>query len=60
MKAFLIAFLKDEEGASAIEYALMAVMVVVAISAIVPSISTQIKIIFEGILTALKSQPATP
>jgi len=53
MKVFLIAFLKDEEGASAIEYALMAVMVVVAISAIVPSISAQVVIIFNKILTAL-------
>lgn len=53
MKAFLIAFLKDEEGASAIEYALMAVMVVVAISAIVPGISTQVKSVFNSILVAL-------
>jgi len=57
MKAFLIAFLKDEEGASAIEYALMAVMVVVAISAIVPQISTKVVIVFGKILTALTPTP---
>jgi len=60
MKAFLVAFLKDEEGASAIEYALVAAMVVVAISAFVPSISGKVVSIFEGIEAALVKATPTP
>ncbi|MGR9107278.1 MAG: Flp family type IVb pilin [Gammaproteobacteria bacterium] len=54
MKQWFIDFLRDEEGASGIEYALIATMVAVALVAFVPTISAQIKAIFgqiEGALT---------
>ncbi|MFJ4143490.1 Flp family type IVb pilin [Pseudomonas sp. NPDC089734] len=47
------AFLKNKEGASAIEYVLLAAMVAVAIVAFVPTISAQVKIIFNQVLVAL-------
>lgn len=53
IKKWLSAFLKDEEGASAIEYALMALMVAVALITLVPEISTAVTGIFQNILTAL-------
>lgn len=58
IKQSLAAFLKDEEGASGIEYALVAAMVAVALVAFVPTISTAITDIFTGIKTALEN--ATP
>ncbi|MDO9422603.1 MAG: Flp family type IVb pilin [Methylobacter sp.] len=53
MKKWLSAFLKDEEGASAIEYALMALMVAVALITLVPEISVLVQDIFEDIKLAL-------
>lgn len=53
MKKWLSAFLKDEEGASAIEYALMALMVAVALIGLVPTVSARVTAIFQQILTAL-------
>lgn len=55
MKLFsqIKAFVKDEEGASGLEYALLAVMVAVAIAAVTPQISTRIQAIFQNILTKL-------
>ncbi len=51
MKAFahIQAFLKDEEGASGIEYAMVAGMVAVAIVAFVKPINESITSIFENI-----------
>ncbi|MBE0435836.1 MAG: Flp family type IVb pilin [Methylomicrobium sp.] len=46
-------FLRDEEGASGIEYALVAAMVAIALVAFVPTISEAITSIFQGIETAL-------
>ncbi|WP_341326135.1 Flp family type IVb pilin [Methylotuvimicrobium sp. KM2] len=46
-------FLRDEEGASGIEYALIAAMVAVALVTFVPGISEAVTSIFQGIETAL-------
>jgi len=53
LKSRFIAFLKDEEGASAIEYALLAAMVAVAIAVFVPTINAAITGVFNQILAAL-------
>jgi pilus assembly protein Flp/PilA len=54
MKKWLSAFLKDEEGASGIEYALVAAMVAVALVTFVPTISKAVGDIFTKIEGALK------
>lgn len=48
------AFLNDEEGASGIEYAMIAGMVAVVIAASAGSIKTSITQIFESIKTTLE------
>lgn len=53
LKSRLIEFLQDEEGASAIEYALVAAMVAVALVTFVTPIRTAITDIFTSIQTAL-------
>ncbi|MEF3075657.1 Flp family type IVb pilin [Methylobacter sp. Wu1] len=53
MKKWLSAFLKDEEGASGIEYALVAAMVAVALILFVPKINTAVSGIFGKIESAL-------
>jgi len=58
LKSRFIAFLKDEEGASAIEYALLAAMVAVALVAFIAPIRTAITDIFTAIQGALTA--ATP
>ncbi|MBI5041309.1 MAG: Flp family type IVb pilin [Gammaproteobacteria bacterium] len=58
MKAFMMRFLRDEEGASAIEYALIAAMVAIALVAFVTPLRTAITDIFTAIQTALEG--ATP
>lgn len=58
MKNELMRFLRDEEGASAIEYALIAAMVAVALVAFVEPINTAITGIFTQISDALA--PAAP
>lgn len=58
MKSFsarLIKFLHDEEGASAIEYALIAAMVAIALVAFVAPIRAAIIDIFTQIQTAVTS-----
>lgn len=55
MKAKFIQFLRDEEGASAIEYALVAAMVAVVLVAFVEDIQTAVKGIFGAIKSALDS-----
>lgn len=54
-KSRLIEFLQDEEGASAIEYALVAAMVAVALVTFVTPIRTAITGIFTSIQSALTS-----
>lgn len=50
-------FIRDEEGASAIEYALIAAMVAIALVAFVPDINAAVTSIFNQILTALTPAP---
>ncbi|WAK03625.1 Flp family type IVb pilin [Methylobacter sp. YRD-M1] len=53
MKKWLTAFLKDEEGASGIEYALVAAMVAIALVAFVTPVKEAITGIFTSIQGAL-------
>lgn len=53
MKNVIIRFLRDEEGASAIEYALIAAMVAIALVAFVDPINQAITTTFTSICTAL-------
>jgi pilus assembly protein Flp/PilA len=59
LKSRLIEFLKDEEGASAIEYALMAAMVAVVVATFVTPIGDAIKSIFGKIQTCLSGGACT-
>jgi pilus assembly protein Flp/PilA len=52
-KTRFIQFIRDEEGASAIEYALIAAMVAIALVAFVDPINTAVTAIFTSIQTAL-------
>lgn len=52
-KAFATNLFRREEGASALEYALLAAMVAVVIAAFVPTISAAITTIFTTIKDAL-------
>lgn len=53
-KNALMAFLRDEEGASGIEYALVAAMVAVALVIFVEPVRTAIETVFQGIQDALE------
>ncbi len=55
MKRFFKKWLRNEEGASALEYALMAGMVAVALVAFVTPVRTAVTDIFTAIQTALES-----
>lgn len=59
---FIGKFMRDEEGASAIEYALVVAMVALVLVAFIAGgdtpISTQIKTIFQNIQTALAGAAA--
>lgn len=46
-------FLRDEEGATAVEYGLIAALIAVAIVAAVTGVGTQLKAVFNSILTSL-------
>jgi pilus assembly protein Flp/PilA len=52
-KVRFMEFLRDEEGASAIEYALLAAMVAIALVAFVPTINAAVTAIFQDIEDAL-------
>ncbi len=58
IKSALVNFMRDEEGASAIEYALVAAMVAVALVAFVPTIRTAVTSIFTKIEAALTAGAA--
>ncbi|MDW5441682.1 Flp family type IVb pilin [Polaromonas sp. SM01] len=58
MKNSIIRFLKDEEGASAIEYGLIAGLIAVLILAPVGEIGTKLKTIFQTISNTLAPPPA--
>lgn len=53
IKTAILKFWRDEEGASGIEYALIAAMVAIVIASFVTPISNVITIIFNKIQTAL-------
>ena len=53
IKSKLVEFYRDEEGASAIEYALVAAMVAVALVTFITPIKTAVTTIFTRIQTAL-------
>lgn len=53
IKAIISKFLRDEEGASAIEYALLAAMVAIALVSFVQPINDRVVLIFTQIQTAL-------
>lgn len=53
MSKFMTRFLKDESGATAIEYGLIAALISVAIVAVLPSVGTSLKQTFTDIQTAL-------
>ena len=58
MQKLLARFAKDESGATAIEYGLIAALIGVAIIAVVNNVGTEIKGTFEGVETGLKKRPA--
>jgi pilus assembly protein Flp/PilA len=51
---FLLRFLKDDSGATAIEYGLIAAGIAVAIIATVQALGTQLNTTFTSVSTALK------
>ena len=54
MSKFVARFLKDESGATAIEYGLIAAGISVAIIAVVQGLGTNLKNTFSSVSTALK------
>jgi pilus assembly protein Flp/PilA len=54
MRRVLVRFLKDERGATAIEYGLIAAGISVAIIAAVTSLGTNLNSTFSSVSTALK------
>ena len=54
MNAALSRFVKDESGATAIEYGLIAAGISVAIIAVVQGLGTSLKTTFSSVSTALK------
>ncbi len=55
MKTLVKRFVKDESGATAIEYGLIAAGISVAIIAVVNALGTQLKTTFTSVSTSLKS-----
>jgi pilus assembly protein Flp/PilA len=55
---FIQRFLRDEEGVSAIEYAVLAVIVVVAISALGGTLNTMFSDIFNAVKTKVTNKLA--
>lgn len=53
MKNKLLAFWQDEEGATAIEYGLIAGLISVVILVVVGDVGDNLKLIFQSIATAL-------
>ncbi len=54
MSLLLIGFLKDQSGATAIEYGLIAAGISVAIIAVVTGLGTQLNTTFTSVSSALK------
>ncbi len=53
MSKFMTRFLKDESGATAIEYGLIAALISVAIVAVLPTVGTTLADTFQDIQDAL-------
>lgn len=53
MKTLVLNFIRDEEGASAIEYALIAGLIAVAAASVLPGVGTAVKNIFTEISKSL-------
>ncbi len=53
MKKFIMSFLKDEEGVTAIEYGLIAALIAVVIIVAVSAVGTQLGITFDTIQSEL-------
>jgi pilus assembly protein Flp/PilA len=51
----LIRFFKDEEGATAVEYALMVFLIAVFIITIVGTLGSRLSAVFQSVVTALGS-----
>lgn len=60
MKEAINRFWNDEEGATAIEYGLIAGLISVAIVAVLGFIGVELDTTFNKILDALKGTPTTP
>jgi pilus assembly protein Flp/PilA len=54
MRQKLTAFLKDESGATAIEYGLIASGIAVSLIAVVKGVGTNLKTVFGSVSTAVK------
>ncbi|MGA8616462.1 MAG: Flp family type IVb pilin [Xanthobacteraceae bacterium] len=54
MRGRLMAFLKDESGATAIEYGLIASGIALAIIAVLKGVGTNLKATFASVSTAVK------
>ncbi|MBF9235508.1 Flp family type IVb pilin [Microvirga alba] len=59
MKSLVTRFVKDESGATAIEYGLIAGLVSVVIITALTSVGTDLKSVFETIQTKLAAVPKT-
>lgn len=55
MRKALVQFLRDEEGATAVEYGLIAALIAVVIMLSVSNVGTQLKAVFDSIVTQLTS-----
>ncbi len=60
MKEHLIQFWNDEEGATAVEYALIAGLMAVAIIAAIGSFSGGLQTLFEELADKIHGTPAAP
>ncbi len=54
MKAYIMRFIRNESGATAIEYGLIAAGISVAIIAVVQGLGTNLNNTFQSVSTALK------
>lgn len=55
MNKLIKQFLKSEDGVTALEYGLIAGVIALAIAGTIGSLGTQLKTVFEGILSAVSS-----
>ncbi len=49
----IVKFVRNEEGATAVEYGLIAALIAVAIVTVVTNLGSQLVVIFQRILTAI-------